>query len=184
MSLVSNLASARRERLARLGTPHEMMVPKDKLFTAEDRIKELTKRVNELEKINTDLHGVISRQIELIRDFADEGEVPKPRINDIFHVIAKHFKITKSTLTGESRLRATVYPRHLAYYIARRAGYSYLRIGKAAGKDHTTVMHGSGVMARRSETDPDLVALVAELEFKIGVCMSERVSLAREALYK
>lgn len=59
----------------------------------------------------------------------------------------------QSILTGDRR-RDVVWARHVAMWLARRAGLSLPAIGRALGCDHTTVLNGVRRVDRTAAADP------------------------------
>jgi chromosomal replication initiator protein len=71
--------------------------------------------------------------------------------------VASKFKVSAKALRGPSRERHVVWPRQVAMYVARQAGYSLPRIGAYfGGRDHTTVMHSCDKVARLAADDSRL----------------------------
>jgi chromosomal replication initiation ATPase DnaA len=59
----------------------------------------------------------------------------------IQHAVCDYFGVTAADLMSARRHRAVSFPRMVAMYLCRnRAGASFPEIGRAFGKDHTTVM--------------------------------------------
>jgi chromosomal replication initiator protein len=71
--------------------------------------------------------------------------------------VASRFKVPAKALRGPSRERHVVWPRQVAMYVARQAGYSLPAIGVFfGGRDHTTVMHSCDKVARAAAEDARL----------------------------
>ena len=63
------------------------------------------------------------------------------RIGRVVAVTAAHFAVSPAQVTGSERGRDVVRARMVAAWLLRQDGRSYPEIGRALGKDHTTVMH-------------------------------------------
>src|SRR5690606_31808141 len=60
----------------------------------------------------------------------------------ILKLVAGYFNVKVSELKGRGRARAIAYPRQLAMFLARKhTGMSYPELGRAFGKDHTTIIN-------------------------------------------
>ena len=55
---------------------------------------------------------------------------------------AEHHGVTVAEIKGRSRLGHVVAARQDVFLALREAGWSFPRIGRAMGRDHSTVMHG------------------------------------------
>lgn len=76
----------------------------------------------------------------------------------LIDIVTRHFSITKEEIIGKQRNRKFVRPRHILMYLMRQeCGMSYPQVGDAlGGKDHTTIMHGSGVIEKELGRDDEL----------------------------
>ena len=63
---------------------------------------------------------------------------------------AEHHGVTVADIKGRSRLGPVVAARQDVFLALREAGWSFPRIGRAMGRDHSTVMHGVAVAEARS----------------------------------
>lgn len=68
-------------------------------------------------------------------------------IRAIAEAVAAAHGLSVREMLGTSRRREVAWPRQDAMRLARTAGYSLPRIGRALGRDHSTVLYG----VRRSE---------------------------------
>ena len=55
---------------------------------------------------------------------------------------AEHHGVTVAEIKGRSRLGPAAAARQDVFLALREAGWSFPRIGRAMGRDHSTVMHG------------------------------------------
>lgn len=55
---------------------------------------------------------------------------------------AQKHNVKMSDILSRSRKAHIARARHEAFYLSRRDGFSYPKIGRFFGRDHTTVMHG------------------------------------------
>ena len=63
---------------------------------------------------------------------------------------AEHHGVTVAEIKGRSRLGRAAAARQDVFLALREAGWSFPRIGRAMGRDHSTVMHGVAVAEARS----------------------------------
>jgi len=99
-------------------------------------------------------------------------------IQEIQTIVAENFSITTEELGSASRAARVAWPRQLAMYLAREhTAQSLPAIGRAFGRDHTTVMHACRRTAERIRTDPSAAQTADELSRKLrsGVARSDRV---------
>lgn len=87
--------------------------------------------------------------------------------------VAREFGVTRDELYSSKRCRRVARPRQLAMYLASRLTHQSLpMIGRAFGKDHTTVMHAINVIERLMVDDPawavNVRRLHEELQKDIG----------------
>lgn len=84
-------------------------------------------------------------------------------------VVASRFHIDTRTLRGPSRQKNIAWPRQIAMFVARQAGFSFPQIGAYFGnRDHTTAMHSCDKVARRASMDPALSQEIRDLQTAIG----------------
>jgi hypothetical protein len=79
---------------------------------------------------------------------------------------AEAFRIAEPVLTGPSRKRLVIIPRHATFYILKRRfpEISLPRIGKLmGGRDHTTILYGIRETENRMRRNPELAAKIAAL---------------------
>lgn len=66
-----------------------------------------------------------------------------PKMHELAELVAERHGVSLAELRGSSHARRFARPRHEAFSLIRAAcGYSYPRIGKYFGRDHTTVLWG------------------------------------------
>jgi chromosomal replication initiator protein len=78
--------------------------------------------------------------------------------------VAARFKVAEKALRGPSRVKNVVWPRQVAMYVARQAGFSLPVIGAYfGGRDHTTVMHSCDKVAQAAAEDMQLARELMDL---------------------
>jgi len=95
----------------------------------------------------------LARRVSLL----ERGGTPPPagRIGDITTAVARHFGVSLAVLLSDSRAAHIVLARHTAIALARRLhGYSLMRLGKAFGRDHTSIDHALRRIADLRDADP------------------------------
>lgn len=85
----------------------------------------------------------------------------------------RYFKIAKEDLLGSRRNKEIVVPRQIVMYLLRiELAMSFPEIGKEmGGKDHTTIMHGSGKIEAEINQNPRLKEDIALIREKIHQSM-------------
>ena len=84
---------------------------------------------------------------------------------DIQAQVCAEFGITHEQMLSASRLRSIARPRQIAMWLIRHnLAHSLQRIGRAFGRDHTTVIHALAAVDRLIEADPWWAARVADLQ--------------------
>jgi len=92
-----------------------------------------------------------------------------PSIADILAAVASWYGITTLDLRSSRRARAVSRPRQVAMYLAKTlTPRSYPAIGRAMGRDHTTVMYGVDQIAALSLEDPSILAAVAGIRRQLA----------------
>jgi chromosomal replication initiation ATPase DnaA len=70
----------------------------------------------------------------------------------VAEVAARHGVIPK-LITSDSCARIASFPRQEVMWLLRQRGYSTIQIGRALGRDHSTVIHGARAHAARMASD-------------------------------
>ncbi len=90
-------------------------------------------------------------------------------IEELISRVADHYQLTAKDLKSVSRVKTLVEPRQLAMYFARKLLDSgYAEIGRAFGKDHTTVIHAETKIKKMLQEDMDFKSIVSRLETGIN----------------
>jgi hypothetical protein len=150
MSLVEQFATERRARLVRLGC---VPSPAPKVV-----------RQKAIEPI--DPEPFYSQM--WFYDLICPGKIEKEPLTvlQIRDAVCKYFSIFPNEVESSRRQGALVYPRQIAFYLARRhTPYSYPQIGRRFGnRDHTTIMHGCRRIEERMKADWTVAYDVAHVE--------------------
>ena len=86
----------------------------------------------------------------------------------IKRLVAAEVGISLADMTSKSRAVRVSHPRQLAMYLIRVfSDYSYPKIGRVFGRDHTTAIWAVARVEARLRADGKLVALVDRLKAKI-----------------
>lgn len=107
-------------------------------------------------------------EVAALRALVAPGEAPAaadptpprpPRMASIITACARTWDIPVATIHSVRRDRKYAWPRQAAMYLARELGnFSLLRIGRAFGRDHSTVHHAVQSVAARCQVDADFAA--------------------------
>ena len=96
---------------------------------------------------------------ELVAQALDAVDMPgRPRsLSEIVAEVTRAYGLAPEALRSRSRKRIVVQPRQVAMYLARRyTAASLADIGRAFGRDHTSVMYAIDVVERRIVERPQL----------------------------
>ena len=87
-------------------------------------------------------------------------------VDAVINCVCKYFAISREEILSKSRAKPLAYPRQIAMYLARsHTPLSYPDLGRAFGKDHTTVLHGvQRIMDDLAKKDPELQDNIKHLE--------------------
>ncbi len=109
---------------------------------------------------------VVAEYAYQIKQMHDESKPNRPAVKAIINKVAQHFKISVHDILSERRDRAVVRPRQVAMYLAKTMTLRSLPdIGRQiGGRDHTTVLHGTRVVARLMHREADFCHDVATIE--------------------
>jgi len=139
--------------------------------------EKISSNVRELEGALTRLHALSSLQgsaidVPFTMSALRPMLLPKTvniNVDDIKKSICDFFNIRVSEMVSKKRSRNLSYPRHIAMYLCRKhTTLSYPEIGENfGGRDHSSVIHASNVVATKVAHDPDTKQLVVELERRL-----------------
>ena len=87
-----------------------------------------------------DLAVWLARHVNPDAPFTPRYATPITAAEDCIKLAAARFATTPEDIKSTSRHREHVDPRHVAAYAARLCGASYVQIGRALRRDHTTAM--------------------------------------------
>lgn len=88
----------------------------------------------------------------------------------ITSIVAEHFDLTPSDLTGNKRSSKIAYPRQIVMYLCRQMTETTLKIigDSLGGRDHTTIMSGINKIEREVEENDDTREIIEILKKKIN----------------
>lgn len=85
-------------------------------------------------------------------------------VRDIARHVAEGFGIDPERLLGKQRVARFAWPRQVAMYLAiELTGRTYVEVGRALGRDHTTVVHGVNQVRDRIASCRATAAMVESL---------------------
>lgn len=91
-------------------------------------------------------------------------------LDSLLAAVSSRFHVNEKWLLGSTRSRNVVWPRQVAMYIARQAGFTFAEIGAYfGGRDHTTVMHSCEKVLKALSTDPTLSRDILELQSSTSI---------------
>ena len=88
----------------------------------------------------------------------------------IINIVAEHFDLTPSDLTGNKRSSKIAYPRQIVMYLCRHMTETTLKIigDSLGGRDHTTIMSGINKIEREVEENDATREIIDILKKKIN----------------
>ncbi len=114
-------------------------------------------------KINLDLASETVRYYSTI-----EAEPIKVEVQTIIDVVCEHYAMSVVDILGKKRNREIVAPRQIAMYLAREmANMSYPDIGRAFGRDYTTVIHSYEKVRADVQKDSSSRATISDIRSRI-----------------
>ncbi len=110
-------------------------------------------------KVNLDLAA------ETVRYYSTaEAEPVKVDVQTIIEVVAEQYKCPVDDILGKKRNKEIVLPRQVAMYLAREMGaMSYPDIGRAFGRDYTTVIHSYEKIKTEVKRDSNLKNTISDI---------------------
>ncbi|MBW6399532.1 hypothetical protein KPL78_19050 [Roseomonas sp. HJA6] len=124
-------------------------------LSSKDRLTLVIEQNEDLRAENADLRRRISAALQ-------SGLTP--RVRQVLSLVAAEWDVDADLILSERRAAWIVEPRQVAMWIAaKHLRHSLPRIGSALRRDHTTVLHGIGVVSARLARDPDFAARVARV---------------------
>ncbi len=117
--------------------------------------------------------SLTSREIDLEFVEAELSQVQGAKklttLDDIQRAVCHHFHVRSSDLLSTDRHRSIALARHVAMYLAKmRLNVSFPELGRAFGKDHTTVMSAVRKVGELRRTDQQLRAHLDAIEKRLA----------------
>ena len=117
--------------------------------------------------------SLLGRPIDLAFAEAELSQVQGAKkltsLDDIQRAVCHHFHVRSSDLTSKDRHRTIALARHVAMYLAKqRLGVSFPELGRAFGKDHTTVMSAVRKVDELRRTDHQVRAHLDAIEKRLA----------------
>jgi chromosomal replication initiator protein len=145
-------------------------------FHIKKNIRELEGALNSLMVRATLKEGEIDINLakEVVRNFVTQIN-REITVESIQKLVASHFNLDVSNLSGKTRRRQVVFARQLSMYLAKNMTDKSLKaIGETfGGRDHSTVIYSINTVQDLMETDTMIKGTVSELEHKIRMSLHE-----------
>lgn len=92
----------------------------------------------------------------------------QPSVAKIQAACCRHFRVKRNEMLSPRRYNGIAFPRQVAMYLARElTSYSFPQIGRAFGRDHSTIIHGARKIAEQLTQDSKLESDVAQLSAEL-----------------
>ena len=114
----------------------------------------------------TNAQITLSLAEQALKDQLVDNQKPEITVPYIQQIVAAHYNITTTDLSGRKRTQSIVLPRQIAMYLSRKLlDVSLPDVGKYfGGRDHSTVIHSCEKIANDIENDIRLRDTVIDLE--------------------
>lgn len=114
-------------------------------------------------KINVDLAS------ETVRYYSTaEAEPIKVEVDTVIQVVSDYYKMSVNDILGKKRNKEIVTPRQVAMFLTREmAQMSYPDIGRAFGRDYTTVIHSYEKIKSETKKDSTLKNAISEIRSRV-----------------
>ena len=90
-------------------------------------------------------------------------------VEDIQRAVCHHFHLKSSDLLSKDRHKSKAFARHVAMYLCKqRLAVSFPELGRAFGKDHTTVMSAVRKVESLRDSSPEVRAHLEAIERKLA----------------
>lgn len=110
---------------------------------------------------------------DFLKSELQQVQAARPKITSIDEVqrlVCHHFQIRSTDLLSKDRSKTVAMARHVAMYLCKSSlQASYPEVGRAFGKDHTTVMSAVKKMKEMRERDAQLRSHLEELERQMSL---------------
>lgn len=135
--------------------------------SVESNIRELEGALLKVDALSQTRGGVITFALAEGALGLNNGRIVK--VSVIQEVVARRFGVKVTDLQGKKRSKDMTLPRHVSMYLARQhTALSLQEIGGYfGGRDHSTVLHGSRMIAEQIKQNKDLARQVQELAMEV-----------------
>ena len=90
-------------------------------------------------------------------------------IRDCIEATSRAFNIGTMDLARRDQSHPVAHARFAAMYLARRAGFTFPRIGRAMGYDHSTVVHGARRAVELAAADEEYALSLTAAALEVGL---------------
>ena len=133
----------------------------------DTNIRDLEGALIKLDAMSQAQDGRITLELARQEFVATPGRpIPIPAI---LEAVAARFRLKVSELQGKKRSKIITRPRHISMFLARQLTSQSLGDigGYFGGRDHTTVLHASRMIARQIKTDAALQTLIDDISKEV-----------------
>lgn len=106
---------------------------------------------------------------EAIHSIVDVDSKKVLTVSYIVGIVAEHYTITSTAIYSKNKEAKIAYPRHIAIYLCKTyLSLSFVEIGKAFNRDHSTIMSSCKRIEKDIKEDPVLASTIDLLVKKIN----------------
>jgi len=111
----------------------------------------------------------------LMKDLIEEEKsLRNLSVNEIIARTAEFYGVTVPAILSQERTQPLVTARQMAMFLSvKLTTCSLPAVGKAFGKNHSTVHHGAGNIQKRIDVEPELMSALEEITTRLGRKMSD-----------
>jgi len=145
-------------------------IPSDVQYTIAQRVRSSVRELEGVLKRLSALHAFYRAPITLAFLHERMSDVippaaPPPTPDRIIARVAEHYHVRVSDILGNRRPANIAWPRQIAMFLTRRVtGLSFPEIGRAFGRDNSTVQYACNKVEEGAERDPNIRAEIEQLE--------------------
>lgn len=156
--------------LARKAEAMRLDIPSDVQYTIAQRVRSSVRELEGVLKRLSALHAFYRTPITLaflherMSDLIPPA-APPPTAEHIVSRVAEHYHMRVSDILGNRRPANIAWPRQIAMYMTRKiTALSFPEIGRAFGRDNSTVQYACKKVEECAERDPNMRAEIEQLD--------------------
>ncbi len=160
------LATLERQRMEMRALRYAANDSRDSIFALARSLSDQAQRFLDLAHASTKLAQIREREalVTITQPFAVD------RFDAVLDAVCVKLHVRRNDLLSRRRTQEVSNARFIAYYLLRevsRPQTSFPRIGRHFGRDHSSIIHGYQLVARRAATEPAYMRMLTELRLQL-----------------